>query len=80
MATTMSISVRMDRAQAFLQEIERQTENWPQSRKDDFSARWRSLQANGCELCDMLFKDGTLHVAVSDDLRRLFADFGVTVR
>lgn len=79
MATSVNVSIRAGRAMAFLAEIERLTADWPQSRKDDFSARWRTLQANGCELCDMLFKDGTLHVAVSDDLRRLFAEFGVRV-
>ena len=79
MATTAGISVRLDRARAFFDEIERLTSDWPEGRRDDFSARWRTLQAHGCELCDMLFKDGTLHVAVSDDLRRLFAEFGVRV-
>lgn len=75
----LSISIRNDRATAFLDELRRKTEDWPQSKRDAFSDRWRVLQANGCELCDMLFKDGVLHVAMSDDFRRLLVEFGVTV-
>lgn len=73
----LSISIRNDRAMAFLRDLAAKTEDWPQSQRDELCARWRVLEANGCELIDILFKDGVLHVAMSDDFRRLLAEFGV---
>lgn len=80
MDETTKVAIRSERAMAFMHEVGRLTEAWPQERKNALSARWRTLQANGCEMCDMLFEDDILHVAISDDLRRLFADFGIRLK
>ena len=78
MIANVSITVKASRANDDIQEIARVVENWPPRKKDAFSKHWKSMEAHGCEIADTLFKNSTLHVAISDDFRRAVAEFEVT--
>lgn len=77
MAETLTIGVVNAPAIAFLREVERLTAEWPQSKRDAFSAHWAALEMHGCEMCETTRVGETLFVSVSEDLRRAFVDFGV---
>lgn len=79
MAETLTIGVVNAPAMAFLRDVERLTADWPQSKRDAFSAHWTALEMHGCEMCETMRVGETLFVSVSDDLRRAFAEFGVRV-
>ena len=73
----IEIKVKMDRFQSFLDRASAIVDEMPEGTRTDVWAHWDAMQANGCELSQMLFKDGILHCAPSDDLRRAFAKFGI---
>ena len=73
----ITITIRAQRAFSFIDGLAQAIEKWPDAKKDRFSDHWRGLEANGAELVDFLFVNGTLHAAISDDFRRAMAEFGV---
>jgi len=76
---TCSITINYDRTTAFLDTAMKQVAAWPDDKRLAFIDHWNAMQANGCQPVETLFRDGVMHVAPSDDLRRAFMAFGVVV-
>lgn len=52
---------------------------WPEEKQADFAARYKALTGAGAEWVDVFGSKGGVSATVSDDLRRLCAEFALTL-